>query len=395
MKKGLSFFLAFVCLALSAMGQRKSVAILETYCAEDNIGKAYLIMIGSNIETGIINNPQYSAYNRAQIQAIIKEHNFQTSGMVNDNEVRRLGQMAGVDYVLASEAALVGQQVFVTAKVLNVETGSYEMSANALMDFNPAAIQTGCENLAVDLLNGGKKPVLRRVIPSSESPVSENAIAGRNAGLPQPNRKIAVKSGLTAYWTFDDGTGKDVTDNGYDGRTMGDIKFITDTPNGYGKALQLLGPGSADRYFFSPYEFSTRTITISFWVKDFSTGNFFKMFNDTYHFVNFCSDNSTRKFKIYSTNGYHEGKYPFSCDASGMMSSGWHHIAIAIQDGQTWLYIDGTLVDQGNGSFYQGKTKVYFGAGGPPMKLDNLRIYDNLVLSAKDIKQIYESEKQQ
>ena len=387
MKKAVTF-LMLALLSVSVMAQRKSVAILETFCAEDNIGKAYLIMIGSNIETGIINNPQYTAYNRAQIQSIIKEHNFQTSGLVNDNEVRRLGQMVGVDYVLASEAALVGQQVFVTAKVLNVETGSYEMSANALMDFNPAAIQAGCENLAVDLLNGGKKPAPRSSAPTGYTSVASNPIAGRGAGLPQPNRKIAVKGGLTAYWTFDDGTGKDATDNGYDGRVMGDITFITDTPNGYGRALQLLGPGSADRYFFSPYEFNTRTTTILFWVKDFSTGNFFKMFNDTYHFVNFCADNNTRKFKIYSTNGYHEGKYPFSCDASSMMSSGWHHVAIAMQNGQAWLYIDGALVDQSKGDFYQGKTKVYFGAGGPPMKLDNLRIYDNLILSAKDIKQI-------
>ena len=156
MKKYIIVMLSVV--SMAAMAQTKSVAILETYCADNSISSAYLMMIGSNLETGIIKNPQYTAYNRAQVNALISEHKFQRSGLVNDSEIRRLGQMAGVDYVLASEAALLEKQVFVTAKVLNVETGQYEMSDNELMDFNPSAIQRGCQNLAAKLLGGGSTP---------------------------------------------------------------------------------------------------------------------------------------------------------------------------------------------------------------------------------------------
>ena len=77
------------------MAQRKSVAILETYCADNSLNSSYLMMIGSSIETGIIKNPNYTAYNRAQLKSLMTEHEFQRSGIVPDEQIKRLGQMAG------------------------------------------------------------------------------------------------------------------------------------------------------------------------------------------------------------------------------------------------------------------------------------------------------------
>lgn len=392
-----SFFLV-ASLSITAIAQTKSVAILETYSADGSVANGYLIMVSSNIETGIIRNKEYVAFNRAQLASLLKEHNFQRSGMVNDEEIRQLGRMAGVDYVLASEAVLLeGKQLFVTAKVLNVETGQYDMSDNELMDYNPAAVQAGCKNLAYKLLHGGSMPQVTNPPPSQSTYGDDNTesyITGRNAGLPQPKTGIAVKEGLTAYWTFDGGSYQDATGNGNNGNAFGSVKYINDTPNGYGKALQLMGPGSVDRYFFSPQMFNTDIFSIAFWAKDFSTGNLFKMFKDTYHFVNFAVDNKSSRFKLYSTDGYYEGKYEFSCQAHEYLASGWHHFVITFNGGNTQLYIDGSLVDQGQvGNHYRGSTKIYFGAGGPPMKVDNIRIYDRYVLSSEKVKSIYESEK--
>ena len=208
--------LVLICVAvltLTCAAQTKKVAILETTATEGNISSSYLMMISSNIETGIVSNPSYEAYTRTQVKALMQEHNFQRSGMVKDEDIRKLGVLAGVDYVLASEAALLeGKQLFVTAKVLNVESGRYDMSDNELMDFNPAAIQTGCRNLAYKLLNGGEAP--QRTISRSTNPVSNSdyeatPISGRNVGLLQPNKDIAVKEGLVAYWTFDGENGED------------------------------------------------------------------------------------------------------------------------------------------------------------------------------------------
>lgn len=415
-KKIALLFISVLCMSFTLMAQRKSVAILETYCADGKLSSAYLMMIGSNIETGIIKNPGYTAYNRAQLKSLMNEHSFQRSGMVPDDQIKKLGQMAGVDYVLASEAALLDQQVFVTAKVLNVETGQYEMSDNELMDYNPSAIQRGCQNLAAKLLGGGSTP--QEVRAQSTNPVSNSDyqatnISGRNVGLPQPNKDIAVKEGLVAYWTFDNGTGNDASDNGIDGNIIGNTKFINETPNGYGKAL-MIKSGRGEK-FVLPQNFDLSTGTITFWIKDFTTGSLLSLQSGN-SFSIMIKVNPNNTISYIGNSWCDKGGYTFEYDAKPIMASGWHHIAIKFGRGQVYLYVDGSLKD--NGSFnitemsYQGKL-VFGGAvssksiissmdldGGSAtqasdaisMKIDGIRRYKRYLTDA-EIREIYNSEK--
>lgn len=147
-RKSHLFFFIFLWASTSLLAQTKTVAILETYCADGNIPTAYLTIIGGCIETGLVNNNRYEAYNRTEIAAIIKEHNFQTSGLVDESEIRKLGVLSGVDYVLVTEATLLDSMIFVSAKALNVKTGEYDISENALMKCNSAAITEECTELA-------------------------------------------------------------------------------------------------------------------------------------------------------------------------------------------------------------------------------------------------------
>ncbi len=404
MNKSIIIIVLLSIVSMTAMAQTKSVAILETYCSDGKLSNSYLMMIGSNLETGIIKNPQYTAYNRAQVKALMTEHQFQRSGLVKDDDIRRLGQMAGVDYVLASEVALLEQQVFVAAKVLNVVTGQYEMSDNELMDYNPSAIQRGCQNLAAKLLGEGSTP--QEVRAPSTNPISNSDyqatnVSGRNVGLPQPNKDIAVKAGLVAYWTFDGDNADDATDNGYDGSLVGSPKFLNETPNGYGKAVFL--QASKKQRLMIPYnliEKSNGNWSLCFWIKDFGAGLIFAGGDGPSPIKFGCSPNSTLAlFEAgYATvaNGYN-----FSCDASTLQSSGWHHITYCFSGGIHYLYVDGRMTDKIQ--FYDGSNpKIVFGghvegfldAGYNPtsFKLDNVRFYSRLLTNA-EVKQIYNSEK--
>lgn len=396
MKKRIMLLLAIVCFISAAVAQRKSIAILETYCAEGNISNAYLMMIGSNIETGIIKNPSYTAYNRAQVRALMSEHKFERSGLVKDEDIRELGKMAGVDYVLASEAALLENQVFVTAKVLNVVSGRYEMSDNELMDYNPSAIQRGCQNLAAKLLGGGSTP--KEIRPTSTNPVSNSDyqatnISGRNVGLPQPNKDIVVKEGLLAYWNFDNGNSNDATDNGYDANLIGNPKFINETPNGYGKALLL--QAAKNQRMIVPYNLIPATFTMCFWVKDFGRGLFFAEPEGRGLGVGYDG-------RIGFLRGSSEALM-FDYNSIDIQSSGWHHIAIVVRSSNRYgdtvfqLFIDGKKVDEQTGWYGYDSSKFQFGGTirkVPSMsfKVDNIRIYSRL-LNINEIKQIYNSEK--
>lgn len=416
MKKRVMLLLAIVCFTSAAIAQRKSIAILETYCNEGNISNAYLMMIGSNIETGIIKNPNYTAYNRAQVKALMLEHKFERSGLVKDDDIRAIGKMAGVDYVLASEVALIENQVFVTAKVLNVVSGRYEMSDNELMDYNPNAIQRGCQNLAAKLLEGGSIP--QEVRAQSTNPVSNSDyqatnISGRNVGLPQPNKDIVVKEGLLAYWNFDNGNADDATDNGYDANFIGNPKFVNETPNGYGKSLLL--QAAKNQRMVVPYNLIPETFTICFWVKDFGTGLFFGEPQGRGLAVN-----NEGRIALTRFDAMFFQPLSFDYNARNIQSSGWHHVALVVRSSGSGyngnlfqLFIDGRKVDEQTGSYWYKSSKFHFGgvitgAGNsigdmmdgnakaivPAMsfKVDNIRIYSRL-LNINEIKQIYNSEK--
>ncbi len=415
MKKRVMLLLAIVCFTSAAIAQRKSIAILETYCNEGNISNAYLMMIGSNIETGIIKNPNYTAYNRAQVKALMLEHKFERSGLVKDDDIRAIGKMAGVDYVLASEVALIENQVFVTAKVLNVVSGRYEMSDNELMDYNPNAIQRGCQNLAAKLLEGGSIP--QEVRAQSTNPVSNSDyqatnISGRNVGLPQPNKDIVVKEGLLAYWNFDNGNADDATDNGYDANFIGNPKFVNETPNGYGKSLLL--QAAKNQRMIVPYNLIPATFTICFWVKDFGTGLFFGEPQGRGLAVN-----NEGRIALTRFDAIFFQPLSFDYNARNIQSSGWHHVALVVRSSGNGynsnlfqLFIDGRKVDEQTGSYWYKSSKFHFGgvitgtgnsigdmmdgnakAIVPAMsfKVDNIRIYSRL-LNINEIKQIYNSE---
>ncbi len=416
MKKRVMLLLAIVCFTSASIAQRKSIAILETYCNEGNISNAYLMMIGSNIETGIIKNPNYTAYNRAQVKALMLEHKFERSGLVKDDDIRAIGKMAGVDYVLASEVALIENQVFVTAKVLNVVSGRYEMSDNELMDYNPNAIQRGCQNLAAKLLEGGSIP--QEVRAQSTNPVSNSDyqatnISGRNVGLPQPNKDIVVKEGLLAYWNFDNGNADDDTDNGYDANFIGNPKFVNETPNGYGKSLLL--QAAKNQRMIVPYNLIPATFTICFWVKDFGTGLFFGEPQGRGLAVN-----NEGRIALTRFDAIFFQPLSFDYNARNIQSSGWHHVALVVRSSGNGynsnlfqLFIDGRKVDEQTGSYWYKSSKFHFGgvitgtgysigdmmdgnakAIVPAMsfKVDNIRIYSRL-LNINEIKQIYNSEK--
>ena len=111
-------------------------------------------MVRSNLAKAITNKSGYEAYDRADIDNLMKEHNFQATGLVSDEQIKELGVMTGAQFVLIEEAALVdAKHIYVTAKILNVETAQLHITDNELMAADPQSIQKGCQKLANRLLS--------------------------------------------------------------------------------------------------------------------------------------------------------------------------------------------------------------------------------------------------
>ena len=145
------FFAAFSMMAQNV----KKVAILETVDKENKVDYVHELMLRANLTKAITNTPGYEAYDRTDIDQVMSEHDFQRTGMVSEEQIKRIGVMTGASYVLIAEAAKAdANNLFITAKIVDVETAKTDRTDNKLISINADAIQRGCNELAFSLLGG-------------------------------------------------------------------------------------------------------------------------------------------------------------------------------------------------------------------------------------------------
>ena len=220
-------------------------------------------------------------------------------------------------------------------------------------------------------------------------------------------------NGLYAYYTFEDNT----------------TNTVSGAPNGSGintTYVDGIQGGKALKFSSENAKFNIPdplidgcTFTVSFWAKDLNDGHVFSVVSiGQYKNSNILAVRDGQL--TYLQSGYNlwwrwtydDYVIPFTHSS---LSSGWHHVTITSKytsgnsKTEMCLYIDGefidtiTLSDQGYDIVNYG-TK--FVLGGPlsrsdknvslnwiSMSIDNLRIYNSRVLTAEEVKQIYEYEK--
>ena len=174
MKRSVVVIIMLLTLVIQLPAQVKKVAILETVDKEGTISYPIKLMLRANLSKAITNTNGYEAYDRTDMDAIMNEQDFQRTGMVSDDQIKRLGEMTGASYVLVAEAVKVDEQnMFITAKILDVESARTERTDNELMNTSPAEIQNGCASLAAKLF--GRSP---NVSSSSSSSSGFQTLSG-------------------------------------------------------------------------------------------------------------------------------------------------------------------------------------------------------------------------
>ena len=133
------------------------VAILEPVDRENKVSYGTKLILRSNLAKAVTNTAGYEAYDRSDMDAIMGEQNFQRTGMVSEDQIKRLGEMTGAKFILVAEAAIIdAQNMFITAKVLDVETARTVMTDNLMMGMDAQDIQDGCTKLAGTLFHSTK-----------------------------------------------------------------------------------------------------------------------------------------------------------------------------------------------------------------------------------------------
>lgn len=220
--------------------------------------------------------------------------------------------------------------------------------------------------------------------------------------------KLVVTNGLTAYYTLNDNY-NDLMEE-YDGFGVSDPAFV-DGISGQGVKFSK----SKENSILIPYGLICNSMySISFWAKDLSDGVIF---------YSKCSDNNNR-FTLSMDGGF----LKFICMRSNNMESDykketfkflhgnisgdkWHHIVLVSDFGTTTrytytttLYVDGKKVSTiseyygapnteyslPNAFVIGGKAQMYnYSLTTPNFTIDNFRMYDARMLTAEEIKEIY------
>lgn len=119
------FIVLFVMQTLWAL-PTPSVAVLTF----DDVGieETEAITLTDRFRSELIKSKVYSVMERGEMAAILEEQEFQQSGCVDQECAVELGQIIAVQKIVAGSVARIGNIYSVTVKLIDVETGSIEMS---------------------------------------------------------------------------------------------------------------------------------------------------------------------------------------------------------------------------------------------------------------------------
>ena len=218
-----------------------------------------------------------------------------------------------------------------------------------------------------------------------------------------------VTSGLYAYYTFEENT-KNVVDGGYNATPINGPTYV-ESMNGT-KAIKL---SVKDNSYFSVPEamIDDAVYSISFWVKGLADGHIFHVpskghYDTSFDFI--MKDGAL----AYTTSGYFLA-YRYSTMETfvhpSISDSDWNMITLTSTRENSnvtiKLYLNGEYVDVMNNSdiwetlnygekfIFGGKMNYYnISLNSSNMIIDNLRVYNNKVLSDAEVEQIYKYESQ-
>ena len=129
------------------------VAILAPIDKENKVSYAPKLMLRSYLTKAVTESEGYVGFDRVDLESIMSEQAFQRTGMVSDDQIKKLGEMTGAQYILMSEAVMVDENtMYITAKLIDVESARTEKVDYQLMGSSPEAIQKGCVAMAENLL---------------------------------------------------------------------------------------------------------------------------------------------------------------------------------------------------------------------------------------------------
>ncbi len=169
LNKLLVLFFLITCSVQSS--EKINIAVLD-FKVRGSVSTDEVKIITDRFQTELINSKKFSVLERNQVDQILEEQGFQNSGACSSNDCQiEVGQMLGVDQLIAGSIGKLGNLFTVNLKVIDVETA--EIVASYASDYRNGleeVLLTGCREMAYVVSTGGKSLVQNDGMHKTKTP---------------------------------------------------------------------------------------------------------------------------------------------------------------------------------------------------------------------------------
>jgi hypothetical protein len=172
------FLLIVSAIAIGSAWAQPKVAVLDTMIPQ-NMDPSVIVPTTEKIIERLVVSGRFTVLDRANIENVLKEREFQVSGMVSDKDVVAAGKYLGADFVVVTKVQKVDVTYFISAKMIAVKTGVIANQTSAQGEGRLATLINLSEQVG-EVLSGGA--------------VLAQSAAGGNQDISKPDAKAAPAS---------------------------------------------------------------------------------------------------------------------------------------------------------------------------------------------------------
>ena|GEM_PF-3797380 len=152
--------LAMTATAVAVSWAQPKVAVLEAQI-QQNMDPSIVVPVTDKVVEKLVQSGRFIVLDRANIENVLKEREFQVSGMTDQDAVTA-GKYLNADFIAVVKVSRVGDTNFVSGKMINVGTGAIQSSTSAQGD-GKLAVAIDLASQVGSVLSGGSGAA---VVPS-------------------------------------------------------------------------------------------------------------------------------------------------------------------------------------------------------------------------------------
>jgi len=125
-------------------------------------------IVREEISSIIVNSGSYIVLERQLIDKVLEENRFQSGGLVDDSQISEIGKQMGANVVFVSSIASMGSNLYISCKMIDVQTARIEKQRTALTQKGQTDLIAVVQRVVGDMFADVPKSDITRQQPAKQ-----------------------------------------------------------------------------------------------------------------------------------------------------------------------------------------------------------------------------------